>query len=45
MAKITRQYAEEISLNAVKFHPIEFAAKMAAKIRGNNYEEEISGQF
>lgn len=44
MAKITRQYAEEISLNAVKFHPTEFAAKMAAKIRGNNYEEEISAE-
>ena len=43
MSKICRQYAEEISLSTVRFHPMEFAAKMAADIRGNNVQEDIPG--
>jgi len=41
MSKICRQYAEEISLSTVRFHPMEFASKMATDIRGNNFNEDI----
>jgi len=44
MAKICRQYAEEVTLSTVRFHPMEFASKMATQIRGNNYQEDIPGE-